>query len=136
MDRRQFMGGAAMLAAGAVAGIKNRVKTHGPVVMSLRIWTPFTVPCMLTADPDRDIFRIRMMPKNIPEIYAEVSLSKVREAVEGRAVEMGVRTWNESVESKERLRAFVCAGDLNFVPPGYQETSPIKLRLEDVRRVL
>jgi len=137
MDRRKFMGSAAVLAAGTVAGMKSRVKTHGPVEMKLVIWTPFTVPCMLSGDPDRDRFRVRMMPENMPHIHAEIQLSMVREVMEGRGRDVNLRTWNERGEVNEQISMFVSDGHLNFVPPGgKEETPPIRLRLEDVRRVL
>lgn len=137
MDRRQFMGSAMMVAAGAAAGIRSKVKTHGPVDMNVVLWTPFTIPCVLSSDEDRDRFHVLIQAKAVPEIHAEMKLSEIRQSVNGEGGVMVVRTWNKYGEGNSEVRAIVADGNLNFFPAdGYEPEYPIKFRLEDVRRVL
>lgn len=138
MNRRNFLGSSAMLAAGAVAGIRSKVKTHGPVDMSVVLWTPFTVPCILSSDEDRNQFHVLIQVKDVPEIHAEMKLSQIRAAVRGDWGVMPVRTWNKFGEGNAKIRAWVDRGNVNFFPfdETIDQTAPIKLRLEDVRRVL
>jgi hypothetical protein len=137
MNRREFLGSAAMVAASAAAGIRSRVRTHGPVNMDFTMWSSFTVPCILSSDESRDLFHIRLLTKEVPEIHAEVKLSEIRRSLEGDGRTMVVRTWNKFTEENSKIRAFVSKGSLNFFPvEGYDSTPPAKLHLADVRRVV
>ena len=76
--RREFMAGAAILAAGSAVRPGRAIKTYGPVYFDVDIFGPVKLTTVLSADEERNLFEIKILSKDGQDLFVRLDLSRIR----------------------------------------------------------
>lgn len=134
--RREFMSGAAMMAAGAAVGFGGG-KVHGPVDLYFEFFGPTKLKTILSSDEKTDSFEIKVLTTGVQNILVNFKLSDIRRAA-ARQVCVQLEVSNEN-GTTDQMAAYVRpeAGNMVFVTAVNGESeSKFWIDLEDVKRVL
>lgn len=135
--RREFMAGAAMMAAGAAVGFGSG-KVHGPVDLHFDFFGPVKLKTMLSSDEKKDSFEMRVLAAPGPDTFVHFKLSDVRRAARELVYVRAKISNRDDATKKFPVYAHPEAGNLVFVTAISQDGDSNKfwMNLEDVKRVL
>jgi len=140
LTRRNFVQGAGVMAAAAVAGIPiyKGIRKHGPVDIRLFFFSkdPIVIKGDLLADHDQDLFRVRVYHKDKVNLTAEMMLSEIQKiiSVPRKKTSLQMTVMGNGNVNKEQVGGISRNGTLTFLIG--EEGSPVWLMMEDVKQVL
>lgn len=138
MNRRDFVQGAAALAAGAAVGLPIGSRKEAPACLKMLFFTdePLKFKATIFSDEENDLFGIRMDDQF--KVCARMSLGSIRKVLETTSRMSTVKMLISHPKERHEVLvdAVVREDKLMFTEHGKEEVAPIWIDLPQVRLVL
>lgn len=139
LNRRGFIQGATVLAAGAAIGVPayKGLKEYGPIDLRMYLFfkEPITSKVVIFSDYNKDLFGIRAFGH---KVEMRMSLSEVKKLTDSRLVSRGVIATIEAEDGViERMPVIIARSEGNFTFWVLDsESAHFWVKMADIQRVL